>query len=157
MSPHDGRHRSYSPRIEKERLQCWMAEARRLAFSTTRIYAATYGAEAKWMRCLVLRSYYCLAGARHACYLQQQRTLAYSTHTSPHFDSNLFQAAAWMRVASKHPQARYVIAMYASTYRSYRRMSLLCLSNHEKKRSTTPRLACVRRPLDVRRRKIRSR
>ena len=50
---------------------------------------------------------------------------------------------AGMRAPSMWPQARYVIAMYVSMYRSYRRMSLRYLSNHEKKRSTTPRLACV--------------
>ena len=61
-------------------------------------------------------------------------------------------SAAGMRAASKQSQAKYVIAMYVSTYHSYRSMSLRCLSNHEHKRSTTTHLACVRRPLDVRRR-----
>lgn len=47
-----------------------MAETGGLAFVTLRIHAAAYGAEAKRIRCLLLRFQYSLTGARHACYLR---------------------------------------------------------------------------------------
>ena len=55
------------------------------------------------------------------------------------------QQTALIRASSSMPHANCVIAMYVVTYRSYRKMSLRYLSIHEKKRSTTPRLAWVRR------------
>ena len=53
------------------------------------------------------------------------------------------QQTALIRASSSMPHANCVIAMYVVTYRSYRKVSLRYLSIHEKKRSTTPRLAWV--------------